>query len=62
MAEEGRALYVHGLPTDADHERLRDKLLIHFLRETNGGGEVTSVTVIGGSLRCALITFEESRG
>ncbi|KAI7803393.1 uncharacterized protein si:busm1-163l24.3 [Triplophysa rosa] len=61
MAEEGRALYVHGLPTDADHERLRDKLLIHFLRARNGGGDVTSVTVISGPPTCALITFEESR-
>nr|XP_055050361.1 uncharacterized protein si:busm1-163l24.3 [Misgurnus anguillicaudatus]XP_055050362.1 uncharacterized protein si:busm1-163l24.3 [Misgurnus anguillicaudatus] len=58
MAMEGRELYVHGLPTDVDHERLRDKLLIHFLRARNGGGEVTSITVV---TECALITFEESR-
>ncbi|KAA0705896.1 hypothetical protein E1301_Tti004658 [Triplophysa tibetana] len=61
MAEGSRAVYVHGLPTDADHERLRDKLLIHFLRARNGGGEVTSVTFISGSPTCAIITFEESR-
>ncbi|XP_051994751.1 uncharacterized protein LOC127652576 [Xyrauchen texanus] len=61
MAEEGRAVYVHGLPTDVDRERLRDKLLIHFLRARNGGGEVTSVTVINATPVCALIKFEESR-
>ncbi|XP_042583310.1 uncharacterized protein LOC109051272 [Cyprinus carpio] len=61
MAEEGRAVCVHGLPTDVDHERLRDKLLIHFLRQKNGGGEVVSVTIIGRTPLRALITFEESR-
>ncbi|XP_016342472.1 uncharacterized protein LOC107689081 [Sinocyclocheilus anshuiensis] len=61
MAEEGRAVCVHGLPTDVDHERLRDKLLIHFLRQRNGGGEVVSVTIIGRTPLRALITFEESR-
>ncbi|KAL1277904.1 hypothetical protein QQF64_024577 [Cirrhinus molitorella] len=61
MAEEGRTVCVHGLPTDVDHERLRDKLLIHFLRERNGGGEVTSVTIIGRTPLRALVTFEERR-
>ncbi|XP_073698043.1 uncharacterized protein [Garra rufa] len=61
MAEEGRTVCVHGLPTDVDHERLRDKLLIHFLRERNGGGEVTSVSIIGRTPLRALVTFEESR-
>ncbi|XP_051570952.1 uncharacterized protein LOC127450705 [Myxocyprinus asiaticus] len=61
MAEEGRAVYVHGLPTDVDRERLRDKLLIYFLRARNGGGEVTSVSVTNATPVCALITFEESR-
>ncbi|XP_067269134.1 uncharacterized protein si:busm1-163l24.3 [Pseudorasbora parva] len=61
MAEEGRAVCVYGLPTDVDRERLRDKLLIHFLRERNGGGEVTSVTIIGRTPPRALVTFEESR-
>lgn len=62
MAEEGRTVCVYGLPANVDHERLRDKLLIHFLRERNGGGEVTSVTIIGRTPQRALITFEESRG
>ncbi|XP_056095776.1 uncharacterized protein si:busm1-163l24.3 [Rhinichthys klamathensis goyatoka] len=61
MAEEDRAVCVYGLPTDVDHERLRDKLLIHFLRERNGGGEVTSVTIIGRTPLRALVTFEQSR-
>ncbi|KAK7167444.1 hypothetical protein R3I94_001750 [Phoxinus phoxinus] len=60
MAEEDRAVCVYGLPTDVDHERLRDKLLIHFLRERNGGGEVTSVTIIGRTPLRALVTFEKS--
>jgi len=60
--EEDRAVCVYGLPTDVDHERLRDKLLIHFLRERNGGGEVTSVTIIGRTPLRALVTFEQSRG
>ncbi|XP_018925236.2 uncharacterized protein LOC109052226 [Cyprinus carpio] len=60
MAEEGRTVCVHGLPTDVDHERLRDKLLIHFLRQRNGGGEVTSVTIIARTPLRALVTFEES--
>ncbi|XP_059413813.1 uncharacterized protein LOC132148984 isoform X1 [Carassius carassius] len=61
MAEEGRTVCVHGLPTDVDHECLRDKLLIHFLRQKNGGGEVMSVTIISRTPLRALITFEESR-
>ncbi|XP_043089686.1 uncharacterized protein si:busm1-163l24.3 [Puntigrus tetrazona] len=60
MAEEGRRVCVHGLPTDVDHERLRDKLLIHFLRQSNGGGEVTSVIIIARTPLRALVTFEES--
>lgn len=62
MAEEGRTVCVHGLPTDVDHERLRDKLLIHFLRQRNGGGEVTSVTIIARTPLRALVSFEESTG
>lgn len=61
MAEEGRAVSVYGLPADVDHERLRDKLLIHFLRQSNGGGEVKSVSLIGRTPLRALVTFEESR-
>ncbi|XP_077068310.1 uncharacterized protein LOC143721608 [Siphateles boraxobius] len=61
MAEEDRKVCVYGLPTDVDHERLRDKLLIHFLRKRNGGGEVTSVTIIGRTPLRALVTFEQSR-
>lgn len=60
MEDEGRTVCVHGLPTDVDHERLRDKLLIHFLRQRNGGGEVTSVTIIARTPLRALVSFEES--
>lgn len=62
MAEAGLTVRVSGLPTDIDDDRLRDKLLIHFLRSRNGGGEVLSVTPVKATPGSALITFEESRG
>ncbi|XP_035470068.2 uncharacterized protein si:busm1-163l24.3 [Scophthalmus maximus] len=60
MAERGRAVRVSGLPTDVEDDRLKDKLLIYFLRARNGGGEVESVTVVRATPASALITFEES--
>lgn len=62
MAEPGRAVRVSGLPADAEDERLKDKLLIHFLRARNGGGEIESVTVVKAMPVSALITFEDRRG
>ena len=62
MAEAGRAVRVSGLPVGAEDERLKDKLLIHFLRARNGGGEIESVTVVKAMPVSALITFEERRG
>ncbi|TRY95599.1 hypothetical protein DNTS_017813 [Danionella cerebrum] len=61
MAEEDRTVCVYGLPTDVTHERLKDKLLVHFLRKKNGGGEVTSVSLTGQTPSRALVTFEERR-
>ncbi|XP_011476222.1 uncharacterized protein LOC105354523 [Oryzias latipes] len=58
MAEQGRTIRVKNLPTDIEHNRLKDKLFIHFLRQRNGGGEIDSVVIDrAGS---ALITFEDS--
>lgn len=62
MAERGRTVRVSGLPTDIEEDRLVDKLMIHFLRSRNGGGEVDSVTIVKATPVSALITFEESEG
>lgn len=62
MAEQGRTVRVSGLPADVEENRLKDKLLIHFLRRRNGGGEVESVAIVGATPLCALVTFEESGG
>ncbi|XP_027897312.1 uncharacterized protein LOC114159547 [Xiphophorus couchianus] len=60
MAEAGRIVRVSGLPTDLEDDRLKDKLLIHFLRARNGGGEIDHVTIVKPTPLCALITFEDS--
>ncbi|XP_029997413.1 uncharacterized protein LOC115424347 isoform X2 [Sphaeramia orbicularis] len=60
MAELGRTVRVSGLPTELEEDRLEDKILIHFLRTRNGGGEIDSVTTIKAASASALITFEES--
>lgn len=62
MAEPSRTVRVSGLPADIQEGRLKDKLLIHFLRVRNGGGEIQSVTIVNAALVSALITFEESEG
>lgn len=62
MAERGRTVRVSGLPTDVEDDRLRDKLIIHFLRARNGGGEIDSVTLVKATPVSALITFEDSEG
>ncbi|XP_022520727.2 uncharacterized protein si:busm1-163l24.3 [Astyanax mexicanus] len=58
--EEGGSVCVGGLPADMEQERLADKLLIHFLRSRNGGGEITSVNIKEVN-RSAVITFEDSK-
>uniref|UniRef100_UPI0037E99394 uncharacterized protein n=1 Tax=Semicossyphus pulcher TaxID=241346 RepID=UPI0037E99394 len=60
MAELGRTVTVSGLPADIEDDRLKDKLLIHFLRTKNGGGEIDSVTIVKATPVSALITFEDS--
>lgn len=62
MAEPGRTVRVSGLPRDMENNRLTDKLLIHFLRARNGGGEIESVDIATAASRSALITFEDSSG
>lgn len=62
MADASKTVRVNGLPVDIEEDRLRDKLLIHFLRAKNGGGEIESVTVAKETSVSALITFEDSKG
>lgn len=61
MVDLDRAVRVSGLPTDMDDDRLSDKLLILFLRERHGGGEITSVIINKDGPGSAIITFEDSR-
>lgn len=62
MAEACRTVRVSGLPTDLEDDRLIDKLLIHFLRARNGGGEIDQVTIVKPTPLSAFITFEDSAG
>lgn len=62
MAEPNRIVRVTGLPADIEENRLKDKLFIHFLRASNGGGEIDSVTIVKAAPISALITFEDDRG
>lgn len=60
MTADGKTVLVEGLPTDILEDRLADKLSIHFLRNRNGGGEITNITFPEESPGTALITFEEN--
>ncbi|XP_066487384.1 uncharacterized protein [Tiliqua scincoides] len=51
---------VHGLPTDLPLERVSDKLMIHFLRARNGGGEIVHIEFLPESPGCAMVTFEDA--
>lgn len=62
MAEPSRTVRVSGVPADIEEGRLKDKLLIHFLRARNGGGEIDSLTIVKGTPLSALIVFEECEG
>lgn len=61
MAGLSSSLRVSELPSGVEHGRLIDKLMIHFLRPSNGGGEVVSITVSKDRPPSALITFEERK-
>ncbi|XP_063816145.1 uncharacterized protein LOC135055707 [Pseudophryne corroboree] len=56
---EKKRLRVDGIPTDISAERIKDKLIIHFLRNRNGGGEVENIDIIPGTPSYAIVTFEE---
>lgn len=58
---ERKRLRVEGIPTDIPTERAKDKLIIHFLRTRNGGGEVEDVQIFPGPPVYAIITFEEEK-
>ncbi|XP_028824533.1 uncharacterized protein LOC114783254 [Denticeps clupeoides] len=59
MDEQENTVLVSRLPTDVCEKRLADKLLIHFLRRRNGGGEVASVRVPTATPGTAHVTFED---
>ncbi|XP_061701534.1 uncharacterized protein si:busm1-163l24.3 isoform X2 [Syngnathoides biaculeatus] len=61
MAEASRTVRVSGLPPDVEEERLIDKLSVHFLRSSNGGGEILSVNIDESKPNSALVQFEDSR-
>ncbi|XP_048416881.1 uncharacterized protein si:busm1-163l24.3 isoform X2 [Stegostoma tigrinum] len=54
-----RAIQVSDLPTDISKRNLEDKLMIHFLRAKNGGGEITDILFPSELPTSAVIVFEE---
>ncbi|XP_038635235.1 uncharacterized protein LOC119954235 [Scyliorhinus canicula] len=55
-----RTVQVSPLPTGISKQSLEDKLMIHFLRSKNGGGEIIDILFPPESPTSALITFEEA--
>ncbi|XP_059812500.1 uncharacterized protein si:busm1-163l24.3 [Hypanus sabinus] len=55
-----RTIEVSDLPTGLSKRSLEDKLMIHFLRAKNGGGEIIDVVFPTEFLSSALIVFEEA--
>ncbi|XP_078080114.1 uncharacterized protein LOC144500679 isoform X2 [Mustelus asterias] len=55
-----RTIQVSALPTGISKQSLEDKLMIHFLRPKNGGGEIMDVLFPPESPTSALIIFEEA--
>ncbi|XP_062988506.1 uncharacterized protein LOC134402732 [Elgaria multicarinata webbii] len=51
---------VRGYPTDLPPERVADKLMIHFLRARNGGGEIVNIEFAPEFPDYAMITFEDA--
>ncbi|XP_042328251.1 uncharacterized protein LOC121933075 isoform X2 [Sceloporus undulatus] len=54
------AVCVRGYPASLPLERVVDKLMIHFLRTRNGGGEIANIEFAPESPDCAMITFEDA--
>ncbi|RXN01565.1 hypothetical protein EOD39_6260 [Acipenser ruthenus] len=59
MAADRRTLQVLRVPSVLPDDRMIDKLLIHFLRPRNGGGEVLGVRFPTDTPGEALVTFEQ---
>ncbi|XP_041029590.1 uncharacterized protein si:busm1-163l24.3 [Carcharodon carcharias] len=55
-----RTIQVSALPTRISKQSLEDKLMIHFLRSKNGGGEIIDILFPSESAASALIIFEEA--
>ncbi|XP_072417651.1 uncharacterized protein [Chiloscyllium punctatum] len=55
-----RTIQVSDLPTGISKRTLEDKLMIHFLRSKNGGGEIIDIVFPSESATSALIVFEEA--
>ncbi|XP_067326202.1 uncharacterized protein [Anolis sagrei] len=51
---------VRGYPASLPPERIVDKLMIHFLRTRNGGGEIVNIEFTPEFPDCAVITFEDA--
>ncbi|CAN0033525.1 unnamed protein product [Lampetra planeri] len=58
---DGRRVWVRRVPLGHNEETLRDKLLIHFLKPSKGGGEVLEVIYPTEIPGCALLTFQDSQ-
>lgn len=62
QSEMERSVHVSDLPRGFSKQSLEDKLMIHFLRTKNGGGEIIDVVFPSETLSSALIIFEEAEG
>nr|XP_015212803.1 PREDICTED: uncharacterized protein LOC102693237 isoform X1 [Lepisosteus oculatus]XP_015212804.1 PREDICTED: uncharacterized protein LOC102693237 isoform X1 [Lepisosteus oculatus] len=58
MASEFTTIQVFKVPSILPADRMTDKLMIHFLRPRNGGGEVLGVKFPMSTPGQALVTFE----
>nr|XP_033787808.1 RNA-binding protein 43 [Geotrypetes seraphini]XP_033787809.1 RNA-binding protein 43 [Geotrypetes seraphini] len=56
---DARTLRIHSVPSVTSDDRMHDKLLIHFLRPRNGGGEVLELKYPTEEAGVALLTFQE---
>ncbi|XP_078518692.1 uncharacterized protein LOC144783820 [Lissotriton helveticus] len=58
MTRDYRKVQVHKVPSIMSDDRMHDKLLIHFLRPRNGGGEVLELLYPTEYAGVAIVTFE----
>ncbi|XP_030052576.1 RNA-binding protein 43 [Microcaecilia unicolor] len=56
---DARTLRVDNVPSVTSDDRMHDKLLIHFLRPRNGGGEVLELKYPTEETGVAFLTFQE---